>query len=636
MVGRLGFGARMARALDPMLLALIVLLMIVAPGGAAVAQPASGAAGMGALSGSFAVTGASPAGVSLAWPASTSLLFASYGVMESSNGGSSWTQVDNVTNASAATYYVSGLAPGLAYDWKIREYDVLSYSDSASVAYTQPAVATLTGSAASSTSAALNWTNHASYGGNVSFGAYAIWESANGGSMSRVGTITSRSTTTDTITGLATGTNYTFQLETTDTCSGAANCNSTTPGSSTYSNFVNVTTASTSHPSFVVSFDESGLAAGTSWSVSLAGATNSSSGTSIQFTMPNGTFSYTVGSVAGYTSSPSSGSVTVSGAATSASVAFNAVAAAKYPVSFDESGLPSGTSWSVSVSGASQSSTVSNLSFSEPNGSHSFSVGSVSGYIAHPSSGSVTVAGTAVVVVIDFSAQAKGNYSVTFSESGLPISTSWSVALSGSTLSSTGTSIVFSESNGSYSFAVGVPSGYSASPSSGSVSVSGAAAVQTISCANTSGGGGGSSVGNGSGGSGTGGSGSNSSGGNNSTGNGTGGGSGPQIAPPKTGSIAGDLVDALPAILLLLVILSVALRARANRKTSAAGGATPPGGPSPEAPSPPPLAGRRALGPAPVARPRPTPRAVWDEEAEPVRTPLVHPAYIREDEKFLD
>ena len=68
-------------------------------------------------------------------------------------------------------------------------------------------------------------------------------------------------------------------------------------------------------PQYAVTFSESGLKTGTTWSVNLGGAVNSSSTTAIGFSEPNGTYSYSIGAVSGYTASPSSGSVTVSGAA---------------------------------------------------------------------------------------------------------------------------------------------------------------------------------------------------------------------------------------------------------------------------------------------------------------------------------
>jgi hypothetical protein len=73
---------------------------------------------------------------------------------------------------------------------------------------------------------------------------------------------------------------------------------------------------------YSVTFTETGLAAGTNWSVAISGAQHYSTGSSIVFTEPNGTYSYTVVALSGYTTSQSSGNVIVSGNAVLVTVAF--------------------------------------------------------------------------------------------------------------------------------------------------------------------------------------------------------------------------------------------------------------------------------------------------------------------------
>jgi outer membrane protein assembly factor BamB len=63
------------------------------------------------------------------------------------------------------------------------------------------------------------------------------------------------------------------------------------------------------------------------------------------------------------------------------------------------------------------------------------------------------------------------NYSVSFTQSGLPSGTSWTVTLNSQVQSSTSNSIIFSVSPGVYDFSVTSPTGYTASPSSGTVTV---------------------------------------------------------------------------------------------------------------------------------------------------------------------
>ncbi|MHB1623445.1 MAG: hypothetical protein ACYCR9_09570, partial [Cuniculiplasma sp.] len=92
---------------------------------------------------------------------------------------------------------------------------------------------------------------------------------------------------------------------------------------------------------------------------------------------------------------------TVSGSAQGVSIGFTQD---KYPVKFTESGLPSGTSWSVTFNGKTSTSTSSTVSFSVVDGTYSYTIGAVSGYTSSPSSGSVTVSGSAQGVSIGFSA----------------------------------------------------------------------------------------------------------------------------------------------------------------------------------------------------------------------------------------
>ena len=73
---------------------------------------------------------------------------------------------------------------------------------------------------------------------------------------------------------------------------------------------------------YPVDFIESGLPANESWSVTLNTTTNSSATSQVDFVEPNGTFSFTVGSVAEYTVNPSAGSIRVNGSAVSQSIAF--------------------------------------------------------------------------------------------------------------------------------------------------------------------------------------------------------------------------------------------------------------------------------------------------------------------------
>jgi YVTN family beta-propeller protein len=231
---------------------------------------------------------------------------------------------------------------------------------------------------------------------------------------------------------------------------------------------------------YLVYFNESGLPSGTNWSVTLAGVQRSSTSGTVSFVETNNTYTFTVGAVAGYSASPSSGKVTVDGKATADSITFTSNAPGRYSVTFTENGLPSGTTWSVTLGAGTFQSSAPTISFTETNGTYPFSVGTVSGFTADPSSGTVTVSGSAVPKAITFAPLPPGEYQVELGETGLPTGTNWSVTLGGAQQFSTGSTITFTETNSTYSYTVGQVTGYTVSPSSGKVTVDGLPVSVTV------------------------------------------------------------------------------------------------------------------------------------------------------------
>src|SRR5205823_6460571 len=81
-------------------------------------------------------------------------------------------------------------------------------------------------------------------------------------------------------------------------------------------------------------------------------------------------------------------------------------------VTFIETGLPSGTAWSVTLDDLLNRSTTPTITFSGPNGTYSFAVGRIRGdtayYYAIPASGSLAVNGTPVSVPVSFTADTRG------------------------------------------------------------------------------------------------------------------------------------------------------------------------------------------------------------------------------------
>ncbi|MCI4372748.1 MAG: NHL repeat-containing protein [Thermoplasmata archaeon] len=154
--------------------------------------------------------------------------------------------------------------------------------------------------------------------------------------------------------------------------------------------------------SYALTFSAPGLAAGTTWSVVVNGTTYPATGSSVSRTEQNGSYSWSVPSISGYTVTPTSGTSVVNGAGVT--VVLTAVAPASYSITFDAKGLTSTTSWSVTIGTKTLTSTTGGpIAFSEPNGSYSYTVGAVSGYnISVNGTGVVAVSGTSHVVQVVF------------------------------------------------------------------------------------------------------------------------------------------------------------------------------------------------------------------------------------------
>ena len=246
-------------------------------------------------------------------------------------------------------------------------------------------------------------------------------------------------------------------------------------------------------PVYQLSFNETGLPGETTWGVTLGAESQSSSGSSISFDRLPGSYPYTIAPPAGYevvAATPAS-PVSVVNADLTVNVVFGPVGSgATYTLLFQESGLNGmcerTATWSVTVGNQTVYSNGSSLSFTEPNGTYNYSVGAPSGYSVQSSTPAspVTIAGGNVTVSIVFThcgQSQPSTSSITFEESGLPRGTKWCVQLDGTTLCSTSDTIRFSGlSSGSYSFVVGNVTGYTASPSAGTIHLDGRNITQEI------------------------------------------------------------------------------------------------------------------------------------------------------------
>ena len=222
--------------------------------------------------------------------------------------------------------------------------------------------------------------------------------------------------------------------------------------------------AQTGQPTdYAVTFTEKGLPNGTLWSISVAGSAEFSNNSTIIFRESNGSYHFIIGAVKNYRPLPNNFTVDVKGNNVSLVVIWVPVL---YPVTFVESGLPADTFWNVTLGNETDYSSNSTITFEVMNGTYEYSIPNVNGIASSVSNGTIRVNGESTKVFVRFAIPVN----FTFLEQGLPSGSKWSIFINGAYHNSTYPIISVTLPNGTYSFAVMLPSGYYASPSSGEVS----------------------------------------------------------------------------------------------------------------------------------------------------------------------
>ena len=204
---------------------------------------------------------------------------------------------------------------------------------------------------------------------------------------------------------------------------------------------------------YAVTFQENGLPTPTLWSVAITsppyGPTASGGTPTLTVKLPNGSYAYSVFALIQKYSSPG-GTFVLDGKPLSLSVAFFP---SPYSVTFNETGLPYETPWSVTLQGDTIVSTSASITFEVPNGTPVYEIGKLPGWSTASYSGQVDVHGAAVDRIV---AWVEVEYAVTFTERGLPAGASWWVGvMDGLLVSSTTDQIALNESNGSFAYSVG-------------------------------------------------------------------------------------------------------------------------------------------------------------------------------------
>lgn len=143
-----------------------------------------------------------------------------------------------------------------------------------------------------------------------------------------------------------------------------------------------------------------------------------------------------------------------------------------FSVRFAESGLPTGTPWSVSVNNTVYSAEEGAVLLGLINGTYSYDVAHVAGYLASPSSGDLIVNGSGFTITISFE-KVEVLYGIDFVSNGLPKGANWSVIINGTREFAENGTTSFTEPNGTYYYNVSSPPGFLSLPSHGSTKVTG-------------------------------------------------------------------------------------------------------------------------------------------------------------------
>ncbi len=227
---------------------------------------------------------------------------------------------------------------------------------------------------------------------------------------------------------------------------------------------------------FDLSFIENGLPTGSPWNITVNGFGIQSLTTTITFVVPNGTYPWSVSTIGGWTTDTWSGVVVVNGTTPPTHIAFVPFT---YAVTFFEGGLATGATWSVVVAGVTYTGDTYYIVVPLPNGTFAFTVPTIAGFISTPASGNVTVNAAPATQVIIYGPIPE-TFTVTFTASGLPTGATWTVFFAGHSYTGTGTSTSWAVTNGTWTYAVLSPTGYTVAPSGGSITVNGANFTQTV------------------------------------------------------------------------------------------------------------------------------------------------------------
>ncbi|HEV2519372.1 MAG TPA: hypothetical protein VGX00_01960 [Thermoplasmata archaeon] len=250
-------------------------------------------------------------------------------------------------------------------------------------------------------------------------------------------------------------------------------------------------------PVYPLRFQESGLPAGDFWYVTMLGISTASNSSNQTYLVSNGTYAFYLGPGYGrngssmYRATPSNGTVVINGTGANVSLTFSGQ---EYMLTFNETGLPAGSSFSACVTNLTPGNPCTLLGGSPPivtwvpNGTYGFTIEPMIGFTETPATGSVTIAGASVNTMISFRHTNPWQYAVVFNETGLPPSANWTVTVNGTATATTESDLIVGEPNGTYKFSIPAVTSsstvYNATPSGGKVTVAGGSVLVKIAFSN--------------------------------------------------------------------------------------------------------------------------------------------------------
>lgn len=170
---------------------------------------------------------------------------------------------------------------------------------------------------------------------------------------------------------------------------------------------------------YAISFTESGLFPETDWSVILNNITKNSTNRTITFYEPNGSSTYIIQSIFGYTTANYLGTITVNGNSINQNIVWSVMLFSITIIAF---GIPNGTSWSLTLTGTAFNGELVNTTHSsnnctitiyEPNGNYTYDIHLPSSYFISNSSEALNVSGypvSSIVIVKQADISTRANY----------------------------------------------------------------------------------------------------------------------------------------------------------------------------------------------------------------------------------